>query len=93
LFVFTICNFPSCFPSSQLDKAAQGKDGSATDVMPQAKKILSAKDLFRQAARFNVKINYHPRHPVRSIHCQVSFRGVCSLFFALSFPPIVVTAS
>lgn len=39
-------------------------------VHAQAKAALSAKDLFRNAARFGVPLNYHPQHPVKSLNAQ-----------------------
>jgi len=48
-------------------KAPQGKDGSASDVMPANKKALSARDLQLQLKRFGVPLNWHPQHPVKSV--------------------------
>jgi 2-hydroxychromene-2-carboxylate isomerase len=51
-------------------KAPQGKDGSASDVMPTAKKALFGRDLLLSAHRLGVPLNMHPRHPVKSILAQ-----------------------
>lgn len=53
-----------------LTKAQQGKDGSATDVMPAAKRVNAARDLFRQAQRFGAPLRFHPKHPLKSISAQ-----------------------
>src|SRR5437016_1689983 len=45
----------------KLDAAPQGKDGSASAVMPVPKKLHSGLDLQRQAARFHVPLHFHPQ--------------------------------
>jgi 2-hydroxychromene-2-carboxylate isomerase len=54
----------------QLDVAPQGKDGSASAVMPLAKQKLMGRDLLRNAARFGVPLNFHPNHPLRSLNAM-----------------------
>ena len=48
-------------------KAPQGKEGSASDVMPVSKKILTNQDLQRTIQKFKIPLNWHPKHPVRSL--------------------------
>ena len=55
--------------------APQGKDGSATDVMNKGKKKMLGRDLFLQASRHRAKVNFHPRHPVKSLYAQRLLAG------------------
>lgn len=54
----------------KLSKAPQGKDGSATDVMPKSKKIIHAKDLQRVLIRENIPFQFNSKHPLKTIHPQ-----------------------
>ncbi|RGB29955.1 DSBA-like thioredoxin domain-containing protein [Rhizophagus diaphanus] len=49
-------------------KAPQGKAGSATDVMPLPKKQYITKDLLRTVQRYNIELNFHPRHPIKTLY-------------------------
>eukprot|EP01102_Stenamoeba_stenopodia_P016752 TRINITY_DN5885_c0_g1_i2.p1 TRINITY_DN5885_c0_g1~~TRINITY_DN5885_c0_g1_i2.p1 ORF type:complete len:441 (+),score=66.43 TRINITY_DN5885_c0_g1_i2:45-1325(+) len=51
----------------QLTQAPQGKAGSATNVMNDQKRMVVAKDLRYVLERNNILLNYHPRHPIRSV--------------------------
>ena len=50
--------------------AAQGKEGSASAVMPAAKQRYTAFDLRLQAERLGVPLRFNSRHPVRSVQAQ-----------------------
>ncbi len=56
-------------------KAPQGKDGSASDVMPAAKKALFQQDLVREAERGAVTLNWNPKHPCRSVNALRLVQG------------------
>ena len=49
-------------------QAPQGKDGSASDVMPAPKRALFQQDLLREAERAGVTLNWNPKHPARSVN-------------------------
>ncbi|KAI8813164.1 thioredoxin-like protein [Cladochytrium replicatum] len=51
----------------ELTKAPQGKAGSATDALNDAKKNIANVDFRRTLARSGVTLNWNPRHPVRSV--------------------------
>lgn len=51
----------------QATAAPQGKDGSATDVMNSAKRLVTAADLRQQADRLGVPLRWNSRHPVRTV--------------------------
>jgi len=59
-----------------LTKAPQGKDGSATSVMPENKQKLNAIDLQREAERWGVILKWNSKHPIRSLDAQ---RLLCAL--------------
>ncbi|KAJ3303015.1 hypothetical protein HDU76_005429, partial [Blyttiomyces sp. JEL0837] len=46
------------------------KDGSATDVMAPNKKILNNTDFLRTLARYQIPLNWHPNHPVKSLNAM-----------------------
>lgn len=48
-------------------KAPQGKAGSATDVMPRAKRAMLSQDLRLQAAHVGAPLVWNSRHPVRTV--------------------------
>ncbi|KAI9317370.1 thioredoxin-like protein [Zopfochytrium polystomum] len=48
--------------------APQGKDGSATDVMPLNKRAIHTQELVNTLDRFQVPLQWHPNHPLRSIN-------------------------
>jgi len=56
--------------------APQGKQGSASDVMPFNKKALTGRDLRREAERWNVTLNWNPKHPIRTLNAM---RLLCSI--------------
>jgi hypothetical protein len=76
IFIKSLCFFFIFYFILQLDSAAQGKDGSASDIMPAAKQQLSFIDLQRMISWFNVPFNYNTHHPVRSLQIQ---RLLCTL--------------
>ncbi len=49
-----ILNFESLGGIYKSIKAPQGKDGSASDIMPENKKVIYAKDLIRTMQRFDI---------------------------------------
>ncbi|KAJ3412432.1 hypothetical protein HDV05_000736 [Chytridiales sp. JEL 0842] len=51
----------------RLTSAPQGAAGSASDVMPAAKKLLATKDLRWAINKHRLPINWHPNHPVKSV--------------------------
>jgi 2-hydroxychromene-2-carboxylate isomerase len=51
----------------KLTAAPQGKDGSASDVMPAAKKRAHTQDLKRTIHKYQVPIRWHPKHPIKSL--------------------------
>lgn len=51
-----------------LVKAPMGKGGSASDVDPPQKRLLSSLDLQRTIDRHGLDFSWHPHHPVRSLH-------------------------
>jgi len=51
-------------------KAPQGKDGSATDVMPISKRIIFAKDLRRSILRHKIPFEMNSKHPIKSLMAQ-----------------------
>jgi len=51
-------------------QAPQGKDGSASDVMPANKAILFAKDLRRNFLRFKIPVKWNPKHPISTLYAQ-----------------------
>ena len=53
--------------TAQATEAPQGKDGSATDVMNPAKRLVTARALSVQAERVGAPLNWNPHHPVRSL--------------------------
>ena len=55
--------------------APQGKDGSASDVMPMNKRALAAADLALFASRSNVELRFNPNHPVRSLNAMRLLAG------------------
>eukprot|EP00211_Chloroparvula_japonica_P002587 CAMPEP_0119123902 /NCGR_PEP_ID=MMETSP1310-20130426/3687_1 /TAXON_ID=464262 /ORGANISM="Genus nov. species nov., Strain RCC2339" /LENGTH=432 /DNA_ID=CAMNT_0007113775 /DNA_START=61 /DNA_END=1359 /DNA_ORIENTATION=- len=59
-----------------LTKAPQTKDGSATDVMPVAKKVVLANDLKRWAAYVGTKIVFPPGHPRKSLYAMQRLSAV-----------------
>ena len=48
--------------------APQGQHGSASDVWADQKRAVQAADLQRTIRRFRVELNWHPKHPVRSVN-------------------------
>ena len=64
-----------------LVKAPMGKAGSASDVEPPQKRLLSSQDLQRTVDRHGLEFSWHPQHPVRSLYGNgvsppvVSWRG------------------
>jgi 2-hydroxychromene-2-carboxylate isomerase len=48
-------------------KAPQGKDGSASDVMAPNKQLMTQQDLFREAKRWGVDLQWNSRHPMKSV--------------------------
>lgn len=48
-------------------KAPQGKAGSATDVMPRAKRAMLSQDLRLQAAHAGAPLVWNSKHPVRTV--------------------------
>lgn len=67
-----------------LTKAPQSKNGSATDVMPPAKKAIHSQDFKRTCQRYQLPIKMHEQHPLRSVDagrllCSVTDeqRGFC----------------
>ncbi|KJE93596.1 DSBA oxidoreductase [Capsaspora owczarzaki ATCC 30864] len=55
--------------------APQGKDGSASDVMPASKKAIAAADLALLAVRYNIPLRFNPMHPVRSLNAMRLLAG------------------
>uniref|UniRef100_A0A1D1YP08 2-hydroxychromene-2-carboxylate isomerase n=1 Tax=Anthurium amnicola TaxID=1678845 RepID=A0A1D1YP08_9ARAE len=49
-------------------RAPQGKTGSATDVMPSVKRQYLTKELLRTVQRYNIELNFHPRHPIQTVN-------------------------
>ena len=67
----TVEHFPVLLGGLYADtKAPQGKDGSATDVMGDARRMVSARDLAREVERWGVPFKYNAKHPVRSVKAQ-----------------------
>jgi 2-hydroxychromene-2-carboxylate isomerase len=54
----------------KLTAAPQGAAGSASDVMPIAKKQIHMNDLLRTLSRFGVPLNWPAAHPRKSLHAQ-----------------------
>jgi len=54
----------------KLTNAAQGKDGSATDVMSPARQRISSLDMLREAERANAPLRFNSKHPQKSLNCQ-----------------------
>lgn len=50
-----------------LTAAEQGKGGSASDVMPPAKKAMVSSDFAREISRYKVPLKFHPNHPLRTV--------------------------
>lgn len=51
-----------------LTNAPQGKANSALDVpMPIAKRKLLSEDFNREVARYQLPLNFHPNHPLKSV--------------------------
>ncbi|KAI8905585.1 thioredoxin-like protein [Gorgonomyces haynaldii] len=50
-----------------LTKAAQGKQGSATDVMAKSKQLMVAQDLRYQIQRDQIPFQFHPKHPIKTV--------------------------
>jgi len=48
-------------------QAPQGKDGSASDVMAPNKRVITSRDLQREAERWRVPLVWNSKHPVRSV--------------------------
>jgi len=56
-------------------KAPQGKDGSASDVMAAQKQKAQADDLHLAAERWNVKLKWNAKHPIKSVNAQRLLAG------------------
>ncbi|KAK4048212.1 hypothetical protein OIV83_004917 [Microbotryomycetes sp. JL201] len=50
-----------------MTQAPQGKDGSATDIMPDAKKKMFAEDFAREIRRYQLPYKPNPNHPVKTV--------------------------
>lgn len=50
--------------------APQGKDGSASDVMPEPKRASAARDLLLEAGRQGAPLRLHARHPLRTLYAM-----------------------
>lgn len=61
-----------------MTKAPQGKDGSATDIMPAAKLARHKEDFQRELRRYQLPLKMHPQHPLKSVDAG---RLICA------FPP------
>jgi len=57
-------------------QAPQGKNGSASDVMPAAKQTIFAKDMRRQLFRYNIPFEWNPLHPIKTLKAQRLLTGI-----------------
>ncbi|KAK4057300.1 hypothetical protein OIO90_001797 [Microbotryomycetes sp. JL221] len=51
----------------KMTEAPQGKDGSATDIMPQSKLKMFQEDFQREIRRYQLSYKSNPNHPVKTV--------------------------